>query len=560
MWGQTPTDSPASSGQQETGKTQTKKSSEEIVSSDTSTTFRLRVNLVLVRAVVRGANGKAIANLKKEDFQVADNGKPQVITAFSMETAIPETAGPRMEVSANANPEGTAVVNSPGYAKPAGTAQRFVAVFFDDLQLSTEDAMYSQNAARKVLASVTEGDRVGIFTTSGQVDQDFTADQKKLDEAIRRVRPVLSDSTLECMPPSVYVANRIVEYNDTSVLAAAMRACGTESTTRAAAERFVSFAENKIRRATAAFEVVVERMKKLPGQRTMVVVSPGFIIPSGVQFGNIVDRAIRAKIVINAIDARGLYTPTYADAASSPAVSRLAYDDPELMKYIRVGERVQDEVLAELADGTGGVFLHDRNDIEEGLRREIEAPEVSYVLGFTPRDLKLDGKYHKIKVTLAGKQDYGVQARHGYYAPRAEVNPEETAKQEIEEAAFSREEVQDFPVECQTQFFSTADGVHLTVVARIDTNTLKFRKEQERDADTVTVLTAVFDGDGNLIDGRKRVIEMDVTKATRERLNKEGLKVKSSFTLPAGSYVVRVVARDSEGAQMTAVSRAVVIQ
>jgi hypothetical protein len=37
-----------------------------------------------------------------------------------------------------------------------------------------------------------------------------------------------------------------------------------------------------------------------------------------------------------------------------------------------------------------------------------------YILGFSPQ--KLDGKFHKLKVTLSGPRKLTVQARQGYYA------------------------------------------------------------------------------------------------------------------------------------------------
>src|SRR6266404_1724398 len=58
----------------------------EVSTRDTPPTFRVRVNLVLVRVVVRDSNGQIVPNLKKEDFQLSDNRKPQVISTFSTET------------------------------------------------------------------------------------------------------------------------------------------------------------------------------------------------------------------------------------------------------------------------------------------------------------------------------------------------------------------------------------------------------------------------------------------------------------------------------------------
>ena len=58
----------------------------EVSSHDTAPTFKVRVNLVLVRVVVRDSQGNVVANLKKEDFQLQDNRKPQTISTFSVET------------------------------------------------------------------------------------------------------------------------------------------------------------------------------------------------------------------------------------------------------------------------------------------------------------------------------------------------------------------------------------------------------------------------------------------------------------------------------------------
>ena len=55
-------------------------------------------------------------------------------------------------------------------------------------------------------------------------------------------------------------------------------------------------------------ESLVRLMTTLPGQRSMVIVSDGFLSETlGESLGQISDRALRANIVINALDARGLY-------------------------------------------------------------------------------------------------------------------------------------------------------------------------------------------------------------------------------------------------------------
>jgi hypothetical protein len=222
-------------------------------------------------------------------------------------------------------------------------------------------------------------------------------------------------------------------------------------------------------------------------------------------------------------------------------------------------ETIQGDVLAEFADGTGGLFFHNRNDIDQGLLQAAAEPEVSYVLGFAPQNLKLDGKYHHLRVTPAGKQKWVLQARHGYFAPHGETDPEATAKEEIQQAVFSQEEMRELPIECQTQFFKSEKGVRLTVVTHLDTNGLKFRKAEDRNKDNLTISTAIFDENGNLLTGLQKTLDLSLQDATLERVNKGGLSVKSSFDLQAGTFLVRVVVRDSEGSQMAAMNRGVLI-
>jgi hypothetical protein len=51
----------------------------EMSATDSTPTFQSRVNLVTVPVVVRNKDGKAVGNLIKEDFQLFDRGKPQIV-------------------------------------------------------------------------------------------------------------------------------------------------------------------------------------------------------------------------------------------------------------------------------------------------------------------------------------------------------------------------------------------------------------------------------------------------------------------------------------------------
>jgi hypothetical protein len=298
----------------------------------------------------------------------------------------------------------------------------------------------------------------------------------------------------------------------------------------------------------------------MPGQRVLVFVSPGFLqttIQS--EASELADRATHSNIVINTIDVRGLYAPdVMGDIANPP---RDSFRTAGFKTSYRVAaQTAQEDVLAQLADGTGGRFFHNRNDVDEAMREAGAAPAVSYLLGFSPQNLKIDGRYHALKVSLTGKQKYSLQARHGYFAPRSISDPAEATKAEIREALFSQEEIRDLPVELQTQFFRKDEASsRLAVLTRLDLKGIHFRKTEGRNNNNLTIVTGIFDENGNYITGGEKTVEMKLLDATYEKLSHTGLTVKSSFDVKPGTYMVRLVVRDAEGSQMAARNGAVVI-
>jgi hypothetical protein len=173
---------------------------DEITSHEAPATLQVRVNLVLVRAVVRDPLGKAVTNLKKEDFQLTDDRKPQTISSFTVETPASHVT----EVATNAGEtEATA-----GTARTVQLPQRFIALFFDDRHLQAADVLISQRAARNLFTDLQPTDRFAIFSTSGQIAQDFTADRKKLEDSLQRIGPrgLSSQSGADCPPMSFYEA------------------------------------------------------------------------------------------------------------------------------------------------------------------------------------------------------------------------------------------------------------------------------------------------------------------------------------------------------------------
>jgi VWFA-related protein len=506
-------------------------SKSEISMHDSESTFKLHVNLVQVRVVVRDSSGKPVENLRREDFEIYDQGKLQTITSFDVDT--PES---RRERAAAALKTQASAAPSPDAAK-VSIPERFMALVFDDAHLSGDDAARVRIAASKFLQGLLPSDRVAVYCTSGQcTPQEFTSDSNLLNKAIAGIlpHPLLEPATGASAPQASYGPP-------------------TAAATFGAAADIDAI-------LYAHLAETLRRLAAMPGQRVMLLISPGFgsNLTDATGFASamsdasgIIGSANRSGIVINTLDARSLYAPGYLSPANQFTADPLVTS--QVINGSNSAEFESPIVLKDFAAGTGGTFFQNSNDLSGGLARLGSTPEVSYLLGFSPQNQKTNGQFHLLKVKLVGNLKYDVQARRGYFAPSKVDEPKEQARAEIEDAIYSQGEIQDFPLELQTQYFTAEDAsVRLSVVSRLGVKSMRFRKADDRNLNSVIIATAIFDENGDLITGGVKNVDMRLLDATLTRLSRTGLTVRSSFQLKPGKYLVRQVVRDSEGSQMAA--------
>jgi VWFA-related protein len=551
------------------------KNSPEMASTDVPTTFKVNVKLVVVRVVARDSQGHAIGNLQQQDFQVFDNGKPQTITQFSV-----EKAGARATMEASGVSPANEPSHEPGENVKASVApQRYTAYLFDDVHLKFGDLTFVRQAAERHLASLQPTDRAAIFSTSGQTVLDFTDDRAKLHDTLLTLqpRPVATGSVANpCPDVSYYMADLIINKEDTQALQTATldalhcafdddghALLAAQNLAKETARRSIEEGEQESRLALGVLKDVVRRISLMPGQRSIVFVSPGFQTPQiEHEYVDVIDKALHSEVIIGAIDARGLYIAGSTSDSSKPGNgSNLnpAQEAQELPYAIQSASSDED-VLRVMADGTGGTFFHNNNDLYAGFTLVAAPPEYSYVLGFVPQNLKPDGSFHTLKVKLNGPLKLNLQARRGYYAARHLEDRAEEAKREIEDAVFSQDESHGLPVELRTQFYKPSDDdAKLLVLAKVDVKRIRFRKEEGRNRNDLTVVSALFDRNGNYLKGEEKVVQMRWKDETLESMPRSGVTVESAFDVKPGTYRVRLIVRDAEGQSMTAESSAVEI-
>ena len=307
---------------------------------------------------------------------------------------------------------------------------RFVVYLFDDLHISFADLSRVRLAASRYLAeSMQPVDRVAIFTTSGQQALDFTDDRSKIEETMNKIQPRSrqENSSIQCPAMNDYVADLVLNKNDTQAIAMteqAAMACGAVlpnppgggpnpegalAVVQSVAGQVLGFAEADLQMTLATMTATVKRMTAMPGQRSIVLVSPGFLVTDvyRTEETDALDLAIRSNVTINTLDARGLYTTIPGGDASESTFGGTAtgsFAGSIKARYDSEAALVQSGILGEFADGTGGTAFNNNNDLAEGFRRTGATPEFTYLLGFSPENLKFDGKYHVLKVTLKDRR------------------------------------------------------------------------------------------------------------------------------------------------------------
>lgn len=320
---------------------------------DDTPTFQSGVNLVQVPVVVRDRDGHAVKGLHKEDFELLDRGKRQDIVSFAETRPGEQTAPDRSQA-------GAAPAGGGGMVIP----ERFVAYLFDDVSIrDSADLTRVRDAATRQLAALQPSDRASVVTTSCRVLLDFTDDKAKLREAVSQI---------------AFRAVPVCRVARTEVL------------------------------QLAVLSSVVRRLALVPGQRSVILISPGFLVGHDrtAEMAELIDAAIRSKVRIDALDVGGV------GGAPLRPVDPYGYPDRGPRQYPPPPDPV---TLTELANGTGGTYVAAGNDFDTGFRK-LATPESFYVLGFSPGEAKADGSFHELKVKLKDPRKLSVQARKGYYA------------------------------------------------------------------------------------------------------------------------------------------------
>jgi VWFA-related protein len=531
-------------------------------------------NLVVVRVVVRDPKGNPIEGLKKDDFKLYDQGKEQNIAQFEEH---PSSSAANTEQAATPLP------------------QNFFILYFDDLYTYESDLILARAAADKYLAAhIQPNDRVAIFTSAAMLS-DFTADPQQLHDALQKLRASPRGLTrfANCPQLSDYQASEIartIQYDPTNeawkvAMNDAYRCSQNtsapepivEASVRAEARQIEDQARTLTQSNMDGLEHAVAAISQMPGHRTVILVSPGFMSDSVQQQVNrIVDHALQSQVIVSSLDPKGLVL-NMREADASQRNLPTGDQGPAADSIDTTRELIAGGVLYEIAQGTGGEYIHNDNDLKAGFARLSGSPSY-YTLAFSPTDLKQDGQFHALKVTLAqGRKGVSVQARKGYFATANQpesadaapqsapapiaANPNSSANdpaihEQIREALFAKTDKSQLAVALDVKTAAGQGGMSdLSLSSHLDGKDLPFHKDGGNNTDTVIFVFAVFDNKGNLLSPQQKHVDLEVPDAEMPAFFQAGVNEDATFELKSGNYRIREVVIDTEAHHMSAFTR-----
>ena len=530
--------------------------------------IRVQSTMVEVNVVVCDAHGKPISGLKKEDFEVYDQGKQQKISSFSAEVSnSPVVRAPQQAAEAAAAPP----------PPPPPIPPRFLGMYFDDENMSTGQLVYIRKAAQAfVNKNMEETDRAAVFTSSETVTQQFTSSKQQILDALAKLLSHQHGQTFGgCPIITPYQAYEIElffnEHSDAMNLAVAeagqCHACDGASDclrfVESKAATVLSLQENFAQDSLGVLGDIVRYMGKMPGRRTLIMASSGFFsVPAKIQHAQdkMIDAAIHAGIVINTLDAKGLAAP-FDMAEGEQLMTREGSNNAYASMLGTMEQEVSDDPLAAIAYGTGGKFFHDNNDIIGGLRQMAEVPEASYVLGFSPEEIKDNGVFHNLKVKLPGQHDIAITARPGYFALSKELAAPGVKFQKLNKQVMGSDTIAEIVAEVTTNSGTLATGEPaLKVVVHVPGRAMQFKKENKRHNERLIFVTALFDMEGHYLAGNEVVMDMKLKDPAHVQIARDGVDAKSTLQAPSGTYRLRQVVQEVVGGRMSAISRTVEIR
>jgi len=552
-------------------------------------TFQTEVNYVDVDTIVTDQQGNFVGDLKKEDFDLLEDGKPQKIDMFSL-VDIPFEKQDRFLVA------GVPVTTDVQSNRRPVTGRVYVIVL-DDLDVSPMRSQQTRKAAREFVERYFGANDIGaVAYTSGRADatQEFTSNPRLLLAAIdkfmgRRIRSAVLEYVDKLYQSQLATDATTDTTSDTSSDSNTDR--NSPGITERAQQSMQTDDLERQFRATGVMDTIknlADFLSTVRGRRkAMVIFSEGIDYPINDIFGisndsvilrlmqDAITAAARANVNFFTIDPRGLVgmTDDMMELGGAGVMTlggpTEPSGDPRTMfsgRQIFMDEmRLSQNSLRTLADETGGFASVQKNALEPTFEKIVNANSHYYVLGYYPPNHPRDGKFHKIQVRVK-RPGLSVSARKGYASPRGRTAEERKRDDEAKRLRESKNgsadntsaELRDVLLRPMQQsgltftvqaapFKSGEKEASVALAIELDGTALQFTPQPSKDVFTDKVELSFFsvNDQGKSQKGTRSEVDLTLRPETYQRVRATGMRLNPRITLPPGRYQVRIGARET---------------
>lgn len=393
------------------------------VSQGASPIVRVTTHLVQVSVTAVDSHGRPVHNLSPEDFEIEDEGVPQVIRFFVEES-------PTANHSA-AEPEVTGL--APGHFSNR-QAVRHIAplsltiILFDQLNTSSPDQAYAQRALADFLEKDSPTGPTAIYLLNSELSvlRNFSLDRGELAASVSQIKPHENSARFAATPKPV---------------ATGLPSDSFENGIRQREARYF-LPYRRIQSTLEAFRAIADSLASIPGRKNVIWLSGSFPVAVGMQYtplnknfgrdfagyeeslSQLARQVSAANIAMYPVDVRGVMTldlglednvspisaglnwASMGDAGMMDAATSQAVASPDASSAA---------TLREIADWTGGRSFMGSNDLRGQLAKASADGQQDYLLGFYPDPRRWDGKFHHLKVSVL-RRGIKACARKGYFA------------------------------------------------------------------------------------------------------------------------------------------------
>ncbi len=502
---------------------------------DETPTFSTSANLVIVTVFVRDAQGRPVKGLAKEDFVVTENGKPQAVRVFEFQQIEEAAPGAAVMTAEAPVPQALKSETQTGAILPVRYRdRRLIVLYFDWNSLDEAQQVRAKEAAEEwIRTKMTAADLVRImaFGSRLRVAQEFTNDRDALIETVRKFQT-----------------------GEMSELAAESATDTEASEDSAFTADDTEFNVFNTDRKLAALEDLARSLAALPEKKAVVYFTAGVSrtgMDNEAQLHAAVNAAVRSNVSFYPVDVRGLQAEPPGGGASTATVSGTGLFSGQTQRQQRQRSYDTQDTLEMLASDTGGKALFDTNDLALGIQRAQQDIQSYYILGYYSTDERRDGQYRRVEVKLQPAVQARLRARldyrRGYFAEKdfAAFTSYDKEKQ-LEEALLAGDPVTQLRLALEVNWFRLGRSQYFVPVAvKIPGSAIPLKKQGGAETTTFDFVGQVKDAKGAVAATVRDSIKIQLRDEKAGQLGSRSLVYDTGFTLPPGSYTMRMVVREN---------------